>query len=343
MSECSCINEEYQLPDGTNGDERVNSLYEAAMRNDKNAEEEITNIILSSTSQMVSSKLVQAGLYTKENVENVKQDIADAISGIIFKGYDSKATEEGFFGYLNNTARNRVLKFIADASEIRKNEKSSEEEKVFEIIDNNGDMNHRIDKKWTEYVAKKIMKHYVEVLKNNTFPPYRVFVYCYAAIIPKMFRESKSVNFLKRIDEIYKRNKEVRSWYDEDSNSVKGEVCRDSDYLVKWAVAAMKGCKIAELDKEFISFYNMAPLLSGDNNFAWGAVFSEKLNGNYEKTKIPMKDLVITEQFTNSAISNYAQRVGAAFLKNVQKAVIEDSEIMEFDNELLFDILKKKK
>lgn len=301
----------YDLPEEQKPGDVVNSLFERVERNDQEALEEVLKILASNTFYLVRKWLLN---YNKnvslEDVDDVLQNARMEIIQTSFRGFPKRVTKEIFYGYLIVLTKNCIFNYRRGLKVKNENEQfDTEDSSSFEILESAGNKNRSVNPEDVFVSAeteKEILHFYLEALRGTEEKPYRVLSYCYAVLIPQLFKKSSNPDFLRKVDIISSRNaKPPFSHYNEEKNCLEGEITRKSAVLMNWALDAMEGRKAEELDKEFLELYEEEPL--NEEPFAWERPYLI----NMEKTEhnMPVKHLVITKEFKQKAIKNWPVRM----------------------------------
>lgn len=331
-----CINQNYEqnyhyiFSSDNNSADVVNSLYERIMRNDKQALEEVLKILGSNTYYLVYKRLSAYGMGSVENVDDLMQGIRLKIAQLAFRGFPGEVTEENFYGYLIGIVENSIKEYKkADGRRKRKEQYETEEYSVFDYLGESE--SNTLDNpekvllaKEQESFEQRILHSYEQALKNTNILPCRVLTYCYAILLPQLFKKSKNPAFLSKVEKLSSRkNKVANSTYNRECNCLEGEITRNSVILINWALDAMHKQKVSELSREFQDLYREEPLTKEESDFAWGAAYVDNMqsacNGKF------MKDVVIPEDFQKLQIKNWPGRVAYALFLETEKYVQSDA------------------
>lgn len=316
----------YELPNGKQPDEVVNRLYDRVMRNDAEALEEVIKIFSSKVYSYVKNQLGSFG--TEENIEDLMQDINMQVVMKVFRGFPEDFDSEKFYIYLWGIAKHSVKKYLKKKINVRE-QYDTEESSVFDLLQGTDDTSEHVnpenivifqDKKQEK---TEILSFYFEALRKTKAVPYQVMTYCYAILLPSLFKMSSNPYFLRQIDVICGRNgKAPNSRYNSFLNRVEGEVARKSSILVNWAIEAMDKQKVEELDQEFLFLYNMVPLTG--ETLVWGEYYRNFMEQKDKKLGIPIRKIVITESFSRNRIKNWPERVAAALYRDTEEIALKN-------------------
>lgn len=308
----------YDIPEGGEPGEVVNSLYNPVIRNDKDALGQVLKILASNTYYLVCRRLESTGNATRDNVDEVMQNVRVEILKMAFRGFPEYVGEDNFYPYLIGVVENCVKRFRQGAGRVSRREgkdwedgllqeegiaaSEAEEAKNPEAV---------IIQEERKALEGEILGQYIEALQETGLPPYQVLTYCYAILIPQLFKKSQDAEFLSLVDGISgRRSQPPNSHYNKEKHCLEGEITRDSVILIKWAMDAMYGQKVFQLDGEFQDLYNRERLAGAA--FRWGQGY----RANLEKdcSGVPIRQVIITEAFQKNAIKNWPARVAQSLL-----------------------------
>ena len=333
----------YDLPENKTPWDVVNSLFERVERNDQEALEEALKILSSNTFGKIWRWLSGFGKASLENVDDIMQNIREEILKIVFRGFPEHVTKEKFYGFLMIVTDNCMKNYgkgLADRS--KKEQYDTEDGALFDVLEAVGNEKRSVNPEdfFVSQDVKKeqedVLRFYLEALCGTKEKPYKVLTYCYAVLIPQLFKKSCSSHFKRKVDVISSRNtKPPFSHYNEEKNCLEGEIARKSTILMNWALDAMKGQKVEQLDREFLELYGEEPL--NKELFSWGKPYLI----NMEKTEhnMPVKYLVVTEEFGRNAIKNWPIRVAESLRDETGRLVQKDREFCKKSVGLVEDMI----
>ena len=325
----------YELKPGNDAAETVNSLYEAVMRNDKDALAEVIRILASNTYFLAEKRLGAAGMNEPETLDEVMQEIKTEVFKKAFRGFPEKVTEEGFFGYLVRMAEvccSNYKKKYFGRKDVLLNEQ--EKEDFFGQIQDSWNTEDFYMEGEKRLVLKGILEFYMDALSGTEAPPYQVLTYCYAVLIPQMLKRTCNPALLEQIDTISRgKGGKSDSHYNEITGRLEGEIARDSVILMNWAMNAMHGLASGALDQEFLEIYRLEPL--GRKEFRWGAVYEKNMNQTYLGTLV--KELVITDVFSKNAMKNWPVRMANSLLRDTEKIAMKNTEFRNKSRDIAED------
>lgn len=314
----------YEPPAGSSAADAVNGLYDAVMRNDKDALGQVIQILASNTYFLVVKRLHAAGIFEMDALDDVMQDIKTEIFKKAFRGFPEKVTREGFFGYLVSMAEiccsNYKKKYFCKKERfLHEGENAGicgQEQAVWDMEDSFMERERR-------RMLKRVLEFYLDALSRTKAPPYQVLTYCYAVLIPQILKKTCNPALLRRVEAMSGRKEGTPvSRYNELTGRLEGEIARDSVILMNWAMAAMHGRRSVMLDQEFLEIYRLEPL--GRKEFHWGDAYEKNMNQAYGKTLV--KELIITDVFSKNAMKNWPARIAKNLLLETEKIAMENQE-----------------
>lgn len=321
----------YGIPDGKEPGDMVNERYDRVMRNDREALETVLKILASNTYYLVSKRLDTYGMGTIDNIDDVMQNIWEEVVKLSFRGFPPKVSQNNFYPYLIGIAENCIKNFRKRTGRNMVREQyDTETSSVYQTLEakgrsgENDNMPDRIvlaDEK--QDCERAVLRFFVRALQETKMSPYQVITYCYAILIPQMFKKSQRKDFLKKVEILSgRKEKTPNSYFDEERNRLCGEIMRNSVKLLNWAVDAMYEQKLWQLDREFLELYEEEPL--SEDAFEWGQRYLDHMKKEYEG--IPVRELVITSQFEMSSIKNWPDRVAKSLLLETEKLAMADED-----------------
>lgn len=325
----------YDLKPGNDAAETVNHLYDAVMRNDKDALAEVIQILSDKTYFLAAKRLHASGIFELEALDDVMQEIKTEIFKKAFRGFPEKVTEEGFFGYLVSMAEicciNYKKKYFGKKEQLLNKQ---EEEDFFGQIQDDWNMEESCVKRERRLVIQSILEFYTEALSGIEAPPYQVLTYCYAVLIPQLLKKTCNPELLMQVNTISKGNGgKSDSLYNESSSRLEGEIARDSVILMNWAMNAMHGLASGALNQEFLEIYRLEPL--GSREFCWGEAYESNMNEIYLGTLV--KELVITDAFPKNTMKNWPIRIAKNLLHETEKIAMENTKFRKESRDIAED------
>lgn len=325
----------YDLKQGSDAAETVNSLYDAVMRNDKDALSEVIRILSSNTYFLVAKRLGAAGINGAKALDEVMQEINTEIFKKAFRGFPEKVTEEGFFGYLISMAEiccSNYKKKYFSRKEALLNEQ--EETDFFGQIQDDWNTEEKYLEQEKRLTFQRILQFYQEALSETKAPPYQVLTYCYAILIPQLLKKTGNLQLLEQVSTISKgKGGSSDSRYNEITGRLEGEIARDSVILMNWAMNAMHGLASDALNKEFLEIYRLEPL--GRREFSWGAAYENNMEQVYLGRLI--KELVITDTFPKNTMKNWPIRIAKSLFRKTEELAMENIEFRNKSRDIAED------
>lgn len=318
----------YDLPKNVTPGDVVNGLFEPVMRNDMQALEEVLKIIGSNTYQMVKGRLSAMGFNSESDIDEVMQNAREEILKMAFRGFPPKVNADGLFGYLVRVVENCIKNYRRQRFFAYNTEEESGLENLgendFEYMEGAPEENVLSLEKMD--IEKQVIRYYIKALSDTNKVPYQVITYCYAVLIPQIFKRTQNMDILNKVNQISGRESgEKTSFYEEETNYLGGEIARNSVVLMNWAMDAMYNQSVEFLSREYIELYNREPL--DGEEFEWGNLYKEAMEKLYKNTCI--RKLVITEEFDKDAIKNWPSRVITALLKDTEELLYHDTEFRQ--------------
>jgi len=250
--------------------EIINSLYDRVMRNDKEALGEVIRILQSNTYALAVKRLSLKGNSGLEQVDELMQTVSFEVMKLAFRGFPEQVDAERFFGYLLGIAQNCCNDFNRRQSQEQMRQKAGQEGvDVFQVLDTVKTTNweHELVEQEildaeTSAIRKEILRFYQQALQETQLPPYQVITYCYAVLLPQLFKKSRNPRFLRQLAKISgRKGGKPSSCYNEETGNLEGKIARDSVILLNFALSAMEGETVETLSREFVELYGMEPLL----------------------------------------------------------------------------------
>jgi DNA-directed RNA polymerase specialized sigma24 family protein len=314
----------------------------------------------SNTYALAVKRLSLKGISGLEQVDELMQTVSFEVMKLAFRGFPEQVDAERFFGYLLGIAQNCCNDFNRRQSQEQMRRKAGQEGvDVFQVLDTVKTTNweHELVEQEildaeTSAIRKEILRFYQQALQETQLPPYQVITYCYAVLLPQLFKKSRNPRFLRQLAKISgRKGGKPSSCYNEETGNLEGKIARDSVILLNFALSAMEGETVEALSREFVELYGMEPLL--EEAFAWGQPYQENLEQVYclpaPKKKKPsqerkaepgsiggglsgagaaeeklVKELVITEDFEQNGIKNWPIR--RHLLHDTEKWAAKDEE-----------------
>lgn len=328
---------QYPLPDGVNRAQEVGKLLLPFMQN---SQEALSKVILLMNDP--GYKAVNAYLSGKDRrfqelavIDDIMQNTGMEITRMAFRGVPEWVTEEGFYGYLLNTYKTQAKHEVTARSKKERMDDSYEEktEAGFDIL--SGD-EEGYDSTWENAFQeeKNRMKEiavaaFVNALAESDVDPHKIVTYCYASLLPVLYKDSKNEKFLNTINKISGRRYHIKtSGYSSDIG-IYGEVARSSDVLMKWAVDAMYDMEVDFLQQEAKNLYNMSPLAG--QKLEWGREFYRNLDKQYKNKTI--RNIVITSEFGTNTINNWPRRFVAVLYRQIVENCMKNREFVKYAKE----------
>lgn len=335
----------YGIPSELDPGEKVNSLFEAVCRNDKNALEEVSKILASNTYYLVFNRLESGGCATKENVDEVMQNVQFEFIKAAFRGFPESVTSDRFYGWLLGIAENCARNFKKrDKKKSEVEEFESEGYTIQDYIETKSDVENSLSPeqdllaKEKDYMIELILRKYIVALQESKMMPHQLLTYCYAVVIPQLIKKTGNIELLRKVNEISGRKKQPpNSRYKEETNQLEGEINRDSVILIKWALDAMHKMRVEQLDSEFLELYNLEKI--ADIDFNWGMHY--KCNMKKEVNGILEKKIIITpDGYHQNTIKNWPIRVAKSLISDTEKQLLSDKDIIEKSVNIVEEMLR---
>lgn len=322
--------------------DKVTSLYDAVMRNDKNALEEVILLVSDPGFWIVYNKLLShdARYHSLVFIDDLMQDIRMKIVKKAHRGFVSKkentseVEKNNFYMQLLGIFEHSVLESV------RKNWKTegnwdSYEEKVeiqgdFLVQKKEGkivspESNLFLQEK--EKMQNTIVGLFIKRLADSSLDPHKIVTYCYTSLLPLVFKSSRRPEFLAKVNDISGRNGQKKtSGYSYEDGVLYGEIMRNSTVLLNWALDAMYGENVDFLQGECAGLYNEEPL--ADTKLVWGEDFRQNLE-KYVVTDKKEKEIIITDDFGGLNIKNWSIRVQMAVYKKMEKDLFANDRFLK--------------
>ncbi len=178
----------------------------------------------------------------------------------------------------------------------------------------------------TKDFKDQMLAYCIECLMNTNTEPHKAVTYCYANLLPMIFKSTQNEQVLQKMDWMsgrrYTKKTSSFKWNPKKERfELIGEISRDSETLMKWAIDAMWDMSVEFLQNEVQETYNMEPI--GNTTFAWGQDFRENLLKKYDDVRRE-RDVVITSEFPEVNIKNWPVRLGASLYKQTREHFMRD-------------------
>lgn len=315
------------IPDREDPVEVVNGLAERLMKNDPEAMEIVCRVIYYKFYDL-AVYYTGKSQWTSDYADVILNQACEDFFKLCVRGLKDSVLTEGVYGLLQKSV------YYAYLHMINKNKKYSEKTK-FEQDDSGNidriqakkdrednisvDMLEDMIEKEEDVSDRKVLDFFREALIENKEIPYQMITYCYASLLPLMFKESSDFSFKDNINHMSARGKEG-SWFR--NGEIGGDIGRNSSILLNWALDAMNGQTTGFLCGEFEKLYQWEPVAG--KPFSWGEQFQCALKEDHEGQKI--KDLVITEVFDRMRIKNWAPRIELRLYQDTRGRMCRDEK-----------------
>lgn len=335
----------YSISSEIDPGKKVNSLFEAVCRNDNSAIEEVSKILASNTYYLVCNRLENGGCATRENVDEVMQNVQFEFMKATFRGFPEYVTSDRFYGWLLGVVENCAKNF-------KKRDKQKGEVEEFEgegytiqdciearsDTENGSSPEQDLLAKEKDCMIECILRKYIIALQESKMMPHQLLTYCYAVVIPQLIKKTNNIELLKKIDKISGRKKQPpNSHYNDETNQLEGEINRNSVILINWAMEAMYKMRVEQLDSEFLEIYNLEKI--ADMDFDWGMHY--KSNMEREVNGILEKKVIITpDGYHQNTIKNWPIRVAKSLISDTEKQLLADKDIVEKSVNLVEEMLR---
>lgn len=323
------------IEDDKEREQKVGELMHLALRNDGKAIGEIVELVIDPSFRVVLNVLKSAGnLYMSIDIlEDMMQEIPEILRARFFRGIPEKVAEDELLKYLLGTVKNSVREILRKGYEKEAKHQSIEENMENGVQEPSVFESQDFDNLWD--FKNDIIAYFIDQIMNTTKEPYVVITYCYACLLPIIFKATQNEDVLHVMDEMSgRRYKEKTSGYrwseKKDRFELYGEIARKSDILMKWVVDAMYDMKIDFLQEEVKNTYNMEPL--GNTVFEWGDFFKDNLQRNYDDRR-KKKDIVITSEFDMNTMKNWPKRFSVSLYKKTKKHFMTEEYYEEVASE----------
>jgi hypothetical protein len=258
-------------------------------------------------------------------IEDMMQEVPEIIRGCFFRGIPEEITEDRLLKYLlgtvkNSTRKNLYKNFEKEAMNSSL-EQSEEEGEMFPDTSQNEELEETRDLK------REIITYFISCLMETNEKPYKAVTYSYASLLPMIFKGTQNEAVLKKMVEMSARRGNEKSggyiWKERKERfELTGEISRNSDNLLKWAIDAMWDRTTDFLQQEVSEIYNMEPI--GDAEFRWGKAFCKALEEDYdEKRKI--RDIVIASEFTTLGMKNWPTRLENSLYRRTREHFMNET------------------
>ncbi|MBU5477683.1 hypothetical protein KQI69_00515 [Eubacterium sp. MSJ-13] len=307
--------------------EVVNSLVKQLMQNDPEAMDVVCRVIYYKFYDL-AVRYAQQSKWTSDYVDVILNEACENFYRMCTRGLDESVLTQGVFGLLYKAVYyayrhiiNENIKYSQktqfendDADDIEKiNAKKNLEDNI--TSDVLGDVLTREE----DACDKKVIDFFRQALMENKEIPYQMITYCYASLLPMMFKESSDDLFKENINDLSSRGK-GHSWFKD--GKIGGDINKNSSILLKWAVDAMNEKTTGFLSEEFENLYQKEPIVGMP--FSWGVSYQlalkEEQNGRLNK------DIVITDEFDILRIKNWPSRVEMRLYEDTKKRMYQDKE-----------------
>ena len=322
--------------------DRVTSLYDAVMRNDKDALNEVILLVSDPGFWIVYNKLLlhDARYHSLVFIDDLIQDIRIKIIEKAHRGFvsikenASEIEEENFYLQLLGIFEHSVFESVRKNWKTEGNWDSYEEKVGMQgdfLAQKNGDeivfAESNLFQEEKERMQNIIVSLFINRLADSSQDPHKIVTYCYTSLLPLVFKGSRRPEFLAKINDISVRNGQKKtSGYSYEDGVLYGEIMRNSAVLLKWALDAMYGENIGFLQGECAGLYNEEPL--ADTKLVWGEVFRQNLE-KYVVTDKKEKEIIITDDFGDLNIENWSIRVQVAVYKEMEKDLIANDKFLK--------------
>lgn len=307
--------------------EVVNALAERLMRNDPEAMDVVCRVIYYKFYDL-AVRYAQRLKWTSDYVDTILDQACEEFYKMCIRGLGESVLTQGVFGLLYKAVYyayrhiiNENIKYFQntqfesnDADDIEKmNAKNNQEDNISSDVLGDVLAEEEAD------CDKRVLEFFRQALMDNKEIPYQMITYCYASLLPLMFKESSDDRFKENINDLSARGK-GNSWFKDGETG--GDINRNSFILLKWAVEAMNEQTTGFLSEEFEKFYMQEPIVGIP--FSWGASYRHALKDKYEGKAA--KDIVITEEFDTLRIKNWPSRVGMRLYEDTKRRMCQDKE-----------------
>ena len=260
------------IEDDKERERKVGALMYPALRNDGKAIGEIVGLVIDPSFRVVFNVLKSFGnLYMSIDIlEDLMQEIPEIMRARFFRGIPEKVAEDELLKYLLGTIKNSVREILRKGYEKEAKNQSLEENMENGLPEPSVSGFEDSDELWV--IKNDIITYFVDQIMNTASEPHAVITYCYASLLPIIFKSTQNEELLKVMDGMsgrkYKEKTSGYQWNEKKGRfELFGEIARRSEVLMKWAVDAMYDMAVDFLQEEVQDTYNMEPL--GDTVFEW--------------------------------------------------------------------------
>lgn len=320
-------NYKYDIPAGQERAHMVGALLLPVLRNDLKAVEKLILLMRDTAFWLIKKALEPCNTRFKniDTLEDVMEEVTGEMRRACRRGFPEYVTEDGFYGYMYRLVEKSAIRFV------KKYTKNQEFDESFEAkLQESGEgfiykLYTNEDVSGIQQIKEDIILEFIKTIGEAGIEPHRIITYCYACLLPIVFKSTQNETVLLKMDAMSGRAyPEKTSGYEWDSRKDRfilwGEIARRSGVLLNWAVDAMFAQNVDFLQAEFQRVYNMEPI--GDVELKWGTIFYENLESDCKNKK--EKDVVITSDFTRDAIKNWPNRVSVKIYGEVRKKFMAD-------------------
>lgn len=297
-----------------------------ALQNDDEAIDKIIQLLIDPSFAVIRNAMLKNGDMYKslELMEDMMQEITEVIKGVFFRGIPESVLPEELMKYLLGVVRHSIQRILGKKYQNEVQNPSLEQweedgkplpvQKVEE------------DSEGTDDFKNQMLSYCIKCLMNTKAEPHKAVTYCYANLLPIIFKTTQNEQVLHEMDQMsgrrYKKKTSSFGWnHRKERFEVTGEVSRDSETLLKWAIDAMWDMSVDFLQKEVQETYNIEPI--GNTTFVWGQIFRTNLLKDYD-TGRKERDVIITSEFSEVNIKNWPVRLGAALYKETREHFMKE-------------------
>ena len=307
--------------------EVVNALADRLMRNDPEAMDVACRVIYYKFYDL-AVRYAQQSKWTSDYVDTILDRACEDFYRMCTRGLDESVLTQGVFGLLYKEVYYGYRHIINENKKYSKNTQfENDDSDDIERINAKNNREDNISSDVLENVLaeeeadcdKRVLDFFRQALMDNKEIPYQMITYCYASLLPMMFKESSDDLFKENINHLSARGK-GNSWFK--NGKTGGDINRNSSILLKWAVDAMNEQTTGFLSEEFEKFYIQEPIVGMP--FSWGAPYRLALKDEHGGKAV--KDIVITEEFDTLRIKNWPSRVGMRLYEDPKRRMCQDKE-----------------
>lgn len=307
--------------------EVVNALADRLMRNDTEAMDVACRVIYYKFYDL-AVQYAQRSKWTSDYVDVILNQACEDFYRMCTRGLDESVLTQGVFGLLYKSVYYGYRHIIN--KNLKYSQKTQFENNDSDAIERMNAKNNREDNISSDILMdvlteeeadsdKQVIEFFRQALMDNKEIPYQMITYCYASLLPLMFKDSSDNLFKENINYLSERGK-GNSWFK--NGKIGGDINRNSAILLKWAVDAMNEKTTGFLSEEFERLYIQEPIVGMP--FSWGAPYRLALKDEYEGKMI--KDIIITEEFDTLRIKNWPSRVEMRLYEDTKKRMYQDKE-----------------